>query len=83
MANYNFYGKIDSVAWHLKVNDCTTSIDIGGVLWKSSTTVYAQGPKNGVILMKDSKYKSRGYVTRNKKIMKEFMWLKLTATSLN
>lgn len=46
-----------------------------------SHKVWRQGPKGGVKIVKDKENWAHniGYVTKNEKIMKEFMWVKLQA----
>ena len=49
-----------------------------------SIKVWRQGPKGGVKIFKDRTYYGcRGYVTNNDKEMKEFIWVKLQAQSIN
>ena len=49
-----------------------------------SIKVWRQGPKGGVKIFKNRTYYGcRGYVTNNDKEMKEFMWVKLQAQSIN
>jgi hypothetical protein len=51
----------------------------------NSDRIWCQGPQGGVKIVKDritypgSTY---GYVTKNEKLMKEFMWIKLKAKEL-
>ena len=49
-----------------------------------SDRVWRQGPKGGVKIIKDrgAVYHPAGYVTTNEKLMKEFMWVKLSAGSV-
>jgi hypothetical protein len=44
--------------------------------------VWLQGPRGGVKIIKDKVGTEFGYVTQNEKLMKEFMWVKLQAQSL-
>jgi hypothetical protein len=51
-----------------------------------SDKVWVQGPRGGVKIIKDRlTYPSGvyGYVTKNKELMKEFMWVKLKAQTLH
>ena len=49
-----------------------------------SIKVWRQGPKGGVKIFKNRTYYGcRGYVTNNDKEMKEFIWVKLQAQSIN
>ena len=48
-----------------------------------SNKVWVQGPRGGVKIIKDRKNVVYGYVTKNKEIMKEFMWAKLKAQPLH
>jgi hypothetical protein len=47
-----------------------------------SDRVWVQGPRGGVKIIKDKVGTEFGYVTQNEKLMKEFMWVKLQAQSL-
>ena len=52
----------------------------------SSVRVWCQGPRGGVKIVKDRiNYCGGvyGYITNNKKAMKEFAWVKLRARKLN
>ena len=45
--------------------------------------IWCQGPKGGVKIVKDrTRLALFGYVTKNEKAMKEFMWIKLKAKEL-
>ena len=45
-----------------------------------SDKVWRQGPRGGVRIIKDRNFESPNhYVTKDEKIMKEFMWVKLQA----
>lgn len=47
-------------------------------LMQFSDKVWRQGPKGGVKIVKDrNEYCPGHYITKNEKIMKEFMWVKL------
>ena len=51
----------------------------------NSNRIWCQGPRGGVKIVKDRiSYPSGvyGYITTNKKAMKEFTWIKLSARSL-
>lgn len=50
-----------------------------------SDRVWVQGPRGGVKIVKNRRSDtepSYGYVTKNDKMMKQFMWIKLQAQSL-
>ena len=64
---------------------------VGGFVgWQARLTqecdrIWMQGPKGGVKIVKDKRTYPRGvyrYVTKNEKLMKEFMWIKLKAREL-
>ena len=45
-----------------------------------SDKIWRQGPRGGVRIIKDRNFESPNhYVTKDEKIMKEFMWVKLQA----
>lgn len=44
-----------------------------------SHTVWREGPKGGVGIVKDQIHSRCGYYTTNPEVMKEFMWIKLQA----
>ena len=44
-----------------------------------SIRVWTQGPRGGVRIIKDEIGSNFGYVTKDEKLMKEFMWVKLKA----
>lgn len=49
-----------------------------------SDKVWLQGPRGGVRVIKDRMgYSYTGYVTNNPEYMKEFMWVKLQAQTVN
>jgi hypothetical protein len=50
-----------------------------------SDRVWVQGPRGGVKIIKNRRDMTNvyGYVTKNEKLMKEFMWVKLKAQTLN
>jgi len=51
----------------------------------NSDRVWCQGPRGGVQIVKDRiayPGKMYGYVTKNEKLIKEFMWIKLKAKEL-
>jgi hypothetical protein len=49
-----------------------------------SDRVWVQGPRGGVKIVKNRRDMTNvyGYVTKNEKLMKEFMWVKLQAQTL-
>lgn len=49
-----------------------------------SDRVWKQGPRGGVKIIKNRRDMTNvyGYVTKNEKLMKEFMWVKLQAQTL-
>ena len=47
-----------------------------------SERIWVQGPKGGVRITKEYGNPSIGYVTKNDKKMKEFMWVKLKAQEI-
>jgi len=49
-----------------------------------SDRVWIQGPRGGVKIVKNRRDMTNvyGYVTKNEKLMKEFMWVKLQAQTL-
>lgn len=56
-------------------------------LMQYSDRVWRQGPKGGVKIVKDktsrTHWGSSQYVTKDEKIMKQFMWVKLQAQPFN
>lgn len=50
-----------------------------------SDRVWVQGPRGGVKIIKNKQTNENlyGYVTKNEKLMKEFMWVKLKAQTLS
>lgn len=64
------YAIIDRREYSTKISRCMSN----------STKVWIQGPRGGVRL-KDE-YNIFRYVTKNEKLMKEFMWVKLKAKPL-
>jgi len=49
-----------------------------------STKIWRQGPKGGVKIIKDRiGFSYTGYVTNKPEYMKEFMWVKLKAQTVN
>jgi hypothetical protein len=64
---------------------------VGGYVgWQSRLThecdrIWMQGPKGGIKIVKDKRTYPEGvygYVTKNEKLMKEFMWIKLKSKEL-
>ena len=47
-----------------------------------SNRVWVQGPRGGVKIIKDRMGNIFGYVTKNEELMKQFMWVKLQAQTL-
>jgi len=47
-----------------------------------SDTVWWQGPKGGVKVIKDKYFLHQEYITKNEELMKEFMWVKLQSQSI-
>lgn len=52
------------------------------ILYHYSERVWVQGPKGGVRLIKEHGNPHIGYVTKNNKKMKEFIWVKLKAQEI-
>ena len=53
-------------------------------LMQFSDKVWRQGPKGGVKIIKDiNEYAKSQYITKDEKLMKQFMWVKLQAQPFN
>jgi hypothetical protein len=52
------------------------------LIWRSDK-VWRQGPRGGVKIFKNRNYGYYGYVTNSSEEMKEFIWVKLQAQSIN
>jgi hypothetical protein len=91
MSKYHFYGVKDGAAWHI-VSPRPYRIEqwYHPQLFSHSDLVWQQGPKGGVKFILENwalcngvKFRKHGYITTDDEAMKEFMWVKLTATDLN
>ena len=97
MAEFTFYCKVTHDGTnHISIRDTNLKPGIYSFrskhgkyptmfrLISASIKVWRQGPKGGVKIFKDRTYYGcRGYVTNNDKEMKEFIWVKLQAQSIN
>jgi hypothetical protein len=89
---YNYYGKRGDYVWHWSNDTRYPQVQwFYPQLFRESDLVWQQGPKGGVRLVYqnfmamtfEDTARRQGYITNNEKAMQEFMWIKLSAESLN
>lgn len=90
MAKYNYYGIRGEYAWHLATDENSLQMKwYIPKLFGKSEIVYCQGPRGGVrvchIAFWDVEHSQKryGYCKKDSKEMKEFVWVKLKAKTLN
>ena len=88
---YTYYGVKGDSAWQLDWHNSwllvtNTNSQHMPRLMRESDQVWCQGPRGGVKIIKDRlTYPGGmyGYITKDDKAMKEFVWVKLRARKLN
>ena len=96
MAKYNYYGIKGEYTWHLATDGNSLQMKwYQPKLFGKSDVVYCQGPRGGVRVchinwandfyreLNGQKRYNYGYRKKNSKEMKEFVWVKLKAKTLN
>lgn len=86
--NYCYYGVKDDYVWGLDSPSCPWHVrKFMPRLLRESDTVWTQGPRGGVQIIKrtisSTSWDVYGYITTNPDAMREFMWIKLRAVMLN
>lgn len=85
MGKFSYYCEVHKDRQHIKKGIYLYSADRRSTfdylrLISVSDKIWRQGPKGGVRITKDRNFVSPTYyVTKDEKIMKEFMWVKLQA----
>lgn len=89
---YHYYGVKDNSAWQLDWHKSwlphkphTNAMHMPRLM-RESDQVWVQGPRGGVKVIKDRlTYPGGmyGYITKDDKAMKQFLWVKLSARKLN
>ena len=86
--NYCYYGIKDDYVWCLdSPSSPWHTRKFMPRLLRESDTVWAEGPRGGVQIIKrtisSANWDVYGYITTNSDAMREFMWIKLRAVMLN